>query len=620
MLSISLVHYMDYIKGCYNYKHYKVCLEIIKSLSSSDMGDDSAVLLQSIKGKTLFCLYQKEKQLLERNASTMTSQHFFSAHASCFNDKAKQVVTIFGKLFDRGVIDDEGSEMLDVAMHDIICETNKLYESQRCYLCRRNLAVRQSTGSKNSAASTSSKERLISSHMYPKAMLDRFASGVPLPKNRRIYDSLNPGLSSQFVGDHPQSAKESSYYMLCHNCEDLLSQHGENWFLTNFFDKLYDKINARSSRNEQLIPYTNKLYLFCVGIIFRTLSWGWNEYVNSDECYQLLTQCRTCLLHHSFLSKIAKIPDIYLLISPLSASKEDLQSGFMNQALSGTCTSNVACIDLESGAISPKSSLKVHFLLVHMGMINILVKFSPSSLVDISTAFLINPNGGSYHVPSENNRKAGLPKGIWVSFQCMAKDFEESWYAHQSKPYLLIEKQEKLTPNPDSADSFGILSGILQELSLQEIKPSAPNLSNETKVVNLLPELFHVRSPQFADKLVLPEHHTLLLHHTFKTEMGGTTIFLAIGSTGIFTTNKPYVVWHDFIPGLHTNFAFFFSTDDLKGTELLSANKEKFFTVNPDPSLLSIMKDKAPKLLKILLQIKGFYSIRSLLYKASSCK
>lgn len=621
-----LEHSLEYIKGCYTYKHYNLCLENIECFDSLAVDDDVAVMLQGIKGKSLFHLYQKQKQFLERNASTMLPQNFFSTHASCFGDKAKQVVMIFGKLLDIGVIDDEGSELLDVAMHDIITETNKLYECQRCYLCHRNLATRQPTDSKSStvtaaaaaaATSTSTKGKLISSHVFPKAMLERFASGVPVPKNKRIYDVLNPGLSSQLTGDHPQSAKESSYYMLCHSCEDLLSQHGENWFLTNFFDKLYDKDSPSRSRDEQTIPYTNKLYLFCAGIIFRTLSWGWNAYVNSDECYQLLVQCRACLLNHNSLSEVTKKPDIYLLISPLTASKEDLQSGFMNQVLSGTCTSNVACIDLESGVASPKSSLKVHFLLVHMGMINILVKFSPSSLVDISSTFLINPSGGHYHVPSESNRKAVLPKGVWTAFESMAKDFEESWYAHQNKPYLLIEKQEKLTPNPDCADSFGILSGILQELSLG---PHPGTLSSEAKVVNLLPEFFHVRSSRFADKVVLPENHVLLLHHTFKTDKGGATLFLAVGYTGPFTTNKPYVIWHDFVPGMHTNFAFFISTDDLKGTELLPAGKEKFFAANPDPNLVFIMKDKAPKLLKILLQVKGFYSIKSLLFKTALCK
>ena len=623
-----LEHSLEYIKGCYAYKHYQVCLETIENIGSLAVGDDAAVFLQSIKGKTLFHLYQKEKQYLERNASSMQLKSFFTSHTSCFGEKAKQVVMIFGKLLDSGAIDEEGTEMLDVAMHDIISETNKLYECQRCFLCHQNLAARRPTEDDSSttaaataaAASTLGKKKLISSHMYPKAMLDRFASGVPLPKSKKIYDSLNPGLSSQFTGDQPQSAKESSYYMLCHCCEDLLSQHGENWFLTNFFDTLYDKTNPGRSRDEQVIPYTDKLYLFCAGIIFRTLSWGWNAYINSHECYKLLVQCRRCLLNHNLLSEITEKPDIYLLISPLAASQADLQGGFMNQVLSGTCTSNVACIDLETGVTSPKSSLKVHFLLVHMGMINLLVKFSPSSALGISSACLINPAGGCYHVPSENNRKKGIPKGVWAAFEHMAKDFEESWYSHQNKPYLLIEKQEKLVPNPDCADSFGILSGILKELSLQNLGPHPANLSGETKEVNLLPEFFYVRSPQFADKLVLPENHTLLLHHTFKTDTGGITLFLAVGRTGAFDVDKPYVVWHEFVPGMHTNFAFFVSTDDLKGTKLLSGGKEKYFTSNPDSSLLFVMKDKAPKLLKILLHVNGFYSIRSLLYKIGSCK
>lgn len=54
--------------------------------------------------------------------------------------------------------------------------------------------------------------------------------------------------------------------MLCHKCEDILSKHGENWFVTHFFDKLYD---VDKSRCEQIIQYNYQLYMFSIGVIFR---------------------------------------------------------------------------------------------------------------------------------------------------------------------------------------------------------------------------------------------------------------------------------------------------------------------------------------------------------------
>lgn len=571
--------------------------------------DEQATALQIMKGKALFSLYQEEKRNLQKNATTMNSQNFFKAHSTCFGDKAKQVVIIFGKLLDQGILDEAGTKMLDVAMLDVIVETNKLYECKRCYLCHRNLGAVGNT-----------KEKLISSHLFPKAMLERFTSGLPLPTSKRIYDSYSPGIGSQFIGDQPQTAKEASLYMLCHCCEDLLSQHGENWFLTSFFDKLYDTSAPDKSRGEQMLPYSSKLYLFCVGILFRTLSWDLTSYINSDECYKLLVQCRTCLLNHLSLSTILGKPEIYILMSPLSATKDDLKCGHMNQVLSGTCNSNTACINLQSGLTTPKSSLMAHFHVVHMGMFNILVKFSPSAAVTIPGEFIINPEGGEYLVPAEEKRRSMLPKGLWTMFECLAKDYEEVWYAHQNKPYLLVEKQDKSLPDTKAADSFNILSGILQEMSMQQSGPTPFSIDGKPKVVSLLPDVFHVRSTGFSDDVVLPEGHSLLLHQTFKTGSDGVTLFVAIGNSGKFSPEKPYVVWHQFIPGLQTNFAFFFSLDNLKGTELLSSNKEKFFAVNPDPNLLLAMEVEAPQLLNILFQDKGIYNVKSLLFRLISAR
>jgi len=575
--------------------------------------------LQIMKGKALFSLYQDEKRYLQKSASTMNSQSFFKIHNACFGDKAKQVVTIFGKLLDQQKLDEAGVKMLDIAMLDIIVETNKLYECKRCYLCHRHLGAGIEKGC-TGEATVHTKDKLISSHLFPKAMLERFSSGVPLPTSKKIYDTFTPGIGPQFVGDQPQTAKESSLYMLCHHCEDLLSQHGENWFLTNFFDKLYDIATPDKSRGEQTLSYSFRLYLFCIGILFRTLSWDLTTYINSDECYKLLVQCRACLLNHSSLSMILEKPEIYLLISPLSATKDDLKYGFMNQVLSGTCNSNTACIDLQSGILTPKGSLMAHFHVVHMGMLNILVKFSPSAAVKIPKEFTINPEGGQYFVPAEENRRAMIPKGLWAMFECLAKDYEESWYAHQNKPYLLVEKQEKSFPDANTASSFNILSGVLQEMSLQQSGPVPFSLNDKPKVVNLLPDLFHIRSLDYSDDVILPEGHSLLFHHTFQTGSDGRTLFVAVGHGGKFSPDKPYVVWHQFVPGLQTNFAFFFSLDDLKGTELLSSSKEKFFTANPDPNLLLAMKVEAPKLLNILFQEKGIYNIQSLLFRICSTR
>ena len=113
--------------------------EIERQLAIGSEGDQ--VKLKIVKGKALFHLFKKEKLHLLSNASTMPSQSFFASHTACFS-KLKEIITLLGDSLDQEILDDEGSRMLDFAMMDCICETNKLYECHRCYLCRENLATK----------------------------------------------------------------------------------------------------------------------------------------------------------------------------------------------------------------------------------------------------------------------------------------------------------------------------------------------------------------------------------------------------------------------------------------------------------------------------------------------
>ena len=611
LLELALV----YIKGCYKYKQYEKCVGEIDKYLPFVREDKVLQELKSIKGKALFQEYTKEKSCLANNASSMPPNRFFTAHSACFS-KLKDIITVIGDVLDHSQLDSEGSRMLDLAMMDCICETNKLYESHRCYLCRDNLATNVTS---SDAKSAGKKGKLANSHMFPKSILNRFASAVPLPKSKKIFDNLIPGLGRLFDKEQPASAKECTVFMLCHTCEDTLSKHGENWFVTNFFDKLYDTDDPSKSRSEQSIQYNHQLYMFSLGIIFRALYWNWNKFINSEELSQLLMKCRSCLLSPELLPKIEKKPDVYLLMSPLSADKKDLKYGFMNQVLTSTCNLRVGSIDLGTGVLLPKDSLNAHFVLVHIGMVNFLVKLSPSTAVDVPSQYLINPTGGLYFVPAEEKRRAILPRGIWAAFEFMAKEFEASWYEHLNKPGLMCERQEKILPEDSAADTYGIITGLVQEMMMLNAPEPSQN-PDQPKIVNFLPELFHVHSRHIPGDVILPEGHRILLHHTFKQEAQATTIFLAVGETQKFSLEKLYVLWHNFKPGFQKNFGFFISTDDLSGTQLLMGTKEKFFAVNPDPEVKETMKTIAPVRLKELLFIKGFYSIKSLLYRVQALR
>ena len=83
------------------------------------------------------------------------------------------------------------------------------------------------------------------------------------------------------------------------------------------------------------------------------------------------------------------------------------------------------------------------------------------------------------------------------------------------------------------------------------------------------------------NELSLPNGHKLLLHQTVLSENynnGGVTYFLCIGNDDRdYLKNKPYVVWHRFMPGLHINYGFFISIVDLSLDSILPDKHSKIY-------------------------------------------
>ena len=598
----SLEQVLLYANGCYKYGRYQECIELINKLK--DKSDKQHLL----KGKALFHCFKEEEVHLHADADTMGPETFFHKHKECYS-KAKETILLLGTVLDHNSIDNEASKMLDMTMMHYMIETNKMRDCHRCYLCREDILYK-ATSSDGAQSTTQNKSKLIASHLYPKALLDRFASAVPLPGNRKIFDTIIPGVGQKLRRERAESAGESTLYMLCQSCEDILNQHGEMWFIPHFFDKLYQL------EVQQEIPYNNKLYMFCIGIIFRTLYWRFDSFINEDECYQLLIQCRDCLLNATNLSAVENKPDVHLLLSPRAVHGEDLQEGFMNQVLTSTCTSNIASFSLDDGKVLAEESVNAHFLLVHMGIINILVKFSPAFHVEIPTECYIYPHGEhKFKVPLEDTRRGQLPKGLWTGFKILAKQFEESWYEHLNKPYLPIVRQKLTQPKEETSQIFGILSGMMQELPMLQEGPTPALDHDDPKVINLLPAQFKVKPKDYPDQIIVPDNHIVVLHHTNPNNTGNETVFLVVGRTEKFTVEKPYVIWHHCQPGLLLSVGYFISTDNLCFTDYIPDDKEKFYLQHPYDQMLTNIKAKTPKVLQALLTAKGFYCIESLLFR-----
>ena len=465
-------------------------------------------------------------------------------------------------------------------------------------------------------------QKLIKSHLFPKAVLDRFAHAVPCSNDARVMVSHMPGLIMQRkYRNRLISPRRSTLFMLCSACENTLSGHGETQFVSQFFDKLYDTTHSSCmATSEQAIRYSQELYNFLIGMIFRTLYWTKGKYTNENELFHLLQQCRRYLL--SLQSKSPPnpkdMPDVFIGISPLSVEKSELSHGFMNTVLSGTCLAINANNSLCSGEISPKTIVQSQYFLIHLGAINILVKLNASKDFELPKEFYVNPQGGVYHVPHESARKACLPKGLWHLFQLLAQMHEKQWLEASHNQYGTFESKGVDQPETSVADTYQITSGRdaeLSELATIGLQPS-PDPS-VPKVINFLPDQYFVR-PFQQQTIDLPPGHQVLIHETAGDAASGNTIFIAIkvDDDPLGVKKKPYVIWHYYNQGIQINFGFFIALDDnnmLKAEGFL-ANAHEKLRIEQFPEVIQI-RNNASNVLPGVLQAKGFFTLLSLMNK-----
>ena len=589
------------------------------------------------KAKSLFHLYKKEQMKIKANELRI-GKEFTSLHKQCYS-KTKEIISILGRAFDDGYLeyDSEGLYMLDISMMDYIYATNKLNDLKRCYLCLKRLYIPRSvttedvpkdnaeifqhaTNDSNSRATGSDskcksdrhtavkqhgKSNLIHSHLIPKAILDRFTQALPAPKHLKIFVASHTGTLLEVDKGKVYSPKPLGRDMCCFNCEYILSSKGESPFMKSFFDKIYNPTDPQSPKQEHFIEYGPWLYHFCAGLIFRNILLPPFTFLNEKEVNNLLSLFRRCILNLEAV-KDEERPEIYVLTTPLSVEGDELKHGRLNYVLTATLEWHFGRYNLTSGEHDVNSPLNAHFFLIHIGIFNVLVKLSPSTSCQIPECFSVNPKGGFYHVLPEENRRKFIPLGVWKLFHDEAKEYEK----------LLVEKGctvAKITPEMDQNDKmkmFEIMSGAFKELSflLPEIQPSPSPTS--PKIFNLLPSGFQISHDLEDYVFTLPQGHLPIVHQRFMIKDGTEeTIFVCVGQNGGFELTKPYVIWHNFRPGLEFNIGFFINPHDLSITEVVGDSKA-LQTPVAKTSLLAT-KEKITAVLPKLLLDRGILKLES---------
>lgn len=262
------------------------------------------------------------------------------------------------------------------------------------------------------------KENIRASHLIPHSVIKYFMknAGVAPGSKNVLFGASGTKLGSTTK----RTPGTSAVYMLCPSCEHNLSVLGEQAFMS-FLEKVY---NHLYSDTETVHVYGKEMYHFCIGLILRTLSPSQDEYINTDEVYKLLLQCRNFLTAASDRPPQADstIPEVFMFICPSKNDDYDMSCAFITQN-SASFTAKIS-LDCRVEELGTFASVLANFFMVKVGTIVIVVKFSPAAKHLIDERFQINPEAGSYSIPASEARREMIPAGIWTVLHLLNKSFE----------------------------------------------------------------------------------------------------------------------------------------------------------------------------------------------------
>ena len=450
---------------------------------------------------------------------------------------AKNSIRDLGIALDQGLLDQDGSFLLDMAMLNHVLIKKQLEDCNRCLLCRRRGV------------------KLKNSHTVPKFLLKEFNTQTSKHLKELGLEvdgwELFHNVSGKFRAD--TANKCSVYALLCERCEQCLSQNGEDQFHKEILPLVYTE-----SDDVEIINYDNTLYSFCLGVLFRSFATTTFMYCfNADEIYSLLVACRQHLIHlPAKISEKKRIPhppsvkglvqmippDIYLIMNP---SKLHVDNSNI-VPLAGFMTNGAATFFLRHPLNKEPKTQLCHAVVVHMGICNVIVPFSPAQNALLDEAYRIYPQGGVYPILPELSRWKATPPGVFQTF-C---DFAVSFF----KQYQQVISGMKTTKG-DSRKADSLLAMMEQSSNIFQTGPidiptlkSMPIPPEEIELVSMFTSKSYLRVQLLPEgmyitynppKLTLKEGYTLLCHIHDKDQ--NQTFFVA-GTSALISQGKFIVI------------------------------------------------------------------------------
>ena len=587
---------LNVIRGCYNHGRYNECINWCHKLLPQKVTPVSVEGYTALlyKGKAFFRLYKCDQKFLQNSSSHMSRKKFYLKQESVY-DAAGNVVKSLGRCLDSepSLCDREACKCLDISMVDIAIHTNSLRDHSRCLLCLQTRTLRRS-------------------HLCPDAILDAFASGLERTRNKRIFNLtfFKEGQTNL------KSPHEITLWLFCDTCEDVLSRDGETHFIPKFFKKIYN-IDSPSQPNEPMhIQYGEWLYRFAIGLVFRGLiNEALSSFENEDVVHDVFAQLRMLILTKGSLNSLPDKPKIYLLISPNSP---DASAGFIGHIYHAPFVFALTNVSLNTGSrFLPR---KCQFFLARIGIMNFVLLFEKQHHLPSET--LIDPVGGEFRIPPENERALMIPRGILQILEDLAVDIERNVVESTVSTFKQLKLKDPSPPHTIQTDTFmtyTAMSADVETLSEQGFFPTSFSIKSPQEF-NFLPYGFNL--DHSTGSLTLPNGHNVIFHGDFLIEDAASddyniTLFLAAGSdhcSDIYSLDKPYVIFHRYQPGLKLQLGFFVSPDDLLPLTVLP---------DPKPKLMvhQIIKQlRIPafivQLLPELMKLRGLHSYRSVLHRS----
>ena len=474
-----------YAKCCYEFKNFFECVETCDAILRRK---EAETMMQTkvIKGKAKFHAYKRKLMEYVVNKNIRVTKEGSNILKECFN-YMKEAISLLGNALDQNMLDTEGSTLLDWAMIDCVSTTNQLNLVKRCLLCRLKKPLRKS-------------------HIWPLSIIKSLTESTR--DNSCIF-----GLNKHQL----KTVGVCIYHMLCSECEERLSQNGEND---------YHKIFQPACEE---ISYSSLLFSLCAGIVFRCLSTValFPKHFNDSKVYEVLLECRKHILPLKAKIKGKDLTlsdsenrqlqelshhlngtlDIFLFFSPLKTQKD---YGVCQMPYPQACVAVSDSVKLHT--TQPSFNGYAHFVLLCCGPVSLIINFDQSMQSTKSKGFHITSNPMNsdqrYTVQPEKELVALLPVGVWS----VIEQTDEQTISNFSN---VLRFTSPSAPNP-----------IIQPSPATDLSIPVQN-SSIMLPFNYLPEGYEIKP--YAELphgrcVVLPEAHQIIVHSTLSVPSQNTDL------------------------------------------------------------------------------------------------